>query len=76
MKPIALQDEPARALLLDILDANVSLDARLEALRDWVHRTLRTRKATRLDWRRRTRRIVRAALARRNELSAAKRGRS
>jgi hypothetical protein len=41
-KPIPLGDEPARALLGDILGANLDQRAELEALRDWVRRALRS----------------------------------
>ncbi len=38
--PIPLGDEPAGALLGDILDANVDQRAELVALRDWVRRAI------------------------------------
>jgi hypothetical protein len=38
--PIPLGDEPASALLGDILDANVDQRPELTALRDWVRRSL------------------------------------
>jgi hypothetical protein len=40
--PIPLGNEPAGALLGDILDANLDQRAKLEALRDWVRRALRS----------------------------------
>jgi hypothetical protein len=43
-RPIPLGDEPARALLGDILDANLDASAKREALRDWVRRALRSAK--------------------------------
>jgi hypothetical protein len=38
--PIPIGDEPASALLGDILDANVDQRPELTALRDWVRRSL------------------------------------
>jgi hypothetical protein len=42
-EPIPIGDEPAGALLGDILDANVDQRAQLVVLRDWVRRSLPTR---------------------------------
>jgi hypothetical protein len=42
--PIPLGDEPAGALLRDILDENLERRAALEALLDWVRRALRSAK--------------------------------
>jgi hypothetical protein len=42
--PIPLGDEPASALLGDILDASLDQRAKLEAVRDWVRRALRSAK--------------------------------
>jgi hypothetical protein len=41
-KPIPLGDEPAGALLRDILDANLDQRAEVEAVRYWVRRALRS----------------------------------
>jgi hypothetical protein len=43
-KPIPLGDEPAGALLSDILDANLDQRAERKAVRDWVRRALRSAK--------------------------------
>jgi hypothetical protein len=42
-EPISIGDEPAGALLGDILDANFDQRVELVALRDWVRRSLPTR---------------------------------
>jgi hypothetical protein len=43
-KPIPLGDQPAGALLGEILDADLDQRAELEALRDWVRRAVRSAK--------------------------------
>jgi hypothetical protein len=43
-KPTRLGDEPAGALLGDILDANLDKRAELEAVCDWVRRAVRSAK--------------------------------